>query len=87
MGQSADLLCEATSAVTLTWLFRYTSFLPGNVEVVEGPTKSSLTIHNMTADNGGEYVCVATLAGSSPLYAIASVIFLGMLCVFWSKEA
>ena len=53
--------------------------------MVEGPTKSSLTIHNMTADNGGEYVCVATLAGSSPLYAIASVIFLGMLCVFWSK--
>eukprot|EP00731_Ephydatia_muelleri_P014646 Em0008g366a len=78
VGQSADLLCEATSAVMLTWLFRYTSFLPGNVEVVEGPTKSSLTIHNMTADNGGEYVCVATLAGSSPLYAIASVIFLGI---------
>ena len=39
---------------------------------MEGPTKSSLTIHNMTADNGGEYVCVATLAGSSPLYAISS---------------
>ncbi|KAL5491705.1 hypothetical protein EMCRGX_G017043 [Ephydatia muelleri] len=81
VGQSADLLCEATSAVMLTWLFRYTSFLPGNVEVVEGPTKSSLTIHNMTADNGGEYVCVATLAGSSPLYAIASVIFLEAITI------
>eukprot|EP00731_Ephydatia_muelleri_P033471 Em0030g28a len=81
VGQSANLLCEATSAVTLTWLFRYTSFLPWNVEVVEGQTQSSLTIHSMTADNGGEYVCVATLAGNSPLYTISSVIFLEAITI------
>lgn len=85
-GQSTNLLCEATSAVTLTWMFRYNAFLPGNVEVVmEGSTKSSLTIHNMTVDNSGDYMCVATPAGdsSSSLHTVASVIFLGTLCVVY----
>ena len=79
-GQTTTLYCEATLPAKLTWLFRFNSLLPGNLEVVtDGPTKSSLTIHNMTEGNSGIYACSSAAEGGDPVYEFATVTFLGKL--------